>query len=118
MLIVDYCRDGIAVSDFDWEYWLNKILEEKGYWTTTDMKYRFSTEVMFHALRLEVAKGTISPDDILFRDDGQDIHINEYGAIQDWPRGFLEENMELSEKILTLAMAKRKIERLQKENGK
>ena len=116
MLIIEYRRDGISISDFDYPFWMGEVkhrIERK-----TGNELAVSTETLINAVRVAIAEGKIKPEDVAFKFNGEILHVNEYGALENWPRGFCDANLVLSERILTLAMAKHKFERLQKENGK
>lgn len=41
----------------------------------------------------------------------QEVKINEYGAVMDWPEGFFDQSQEEAEKILLAAVRKRKVKR-------
>lgn len=67
-----------------------------------------SSERLIDAVRLEVAKGMIAPENVIFIYDGQRITVNEYGVLSNWPKGFCDLTFKLSEDILTVATRKRK----------
>ena len=79
------------------------------------------SEYLINRLRYLVAiseKDSLSKDSILYfvEKDGayskyNEIRINKYGVIKDWPKGFFDESEKLASKMLEAAMNKRKRER-------
>jgi predicted ATPase len=76
------------------------------------------SEYLVNRLRYLAAVGPgaeVSSNTILYfvekkkgRSSYRPIHINEFGVIPDWPKGFFDENEETSAALLKAAMAKRK----------
>ena len=74
-------------------------------------KWDVSTSILITAIRLEIAKGKIDWRKIQFKFDDKVFQANEYGSIQDWPKGFCDIETDLCEQILKSAIEKRKIRR-------
>jgi predicted ATPase len=79
------------------------------------------SEYLINRLRYLVAiseKDSLSRNSILYfveKEEGyskyNEIRINKYGVIKDWPKGFFDESEKLASKMLEAAMNKRKRER-------
>jgi predicted ATPase len=79
------------------------------------------SEYLINRLRYLVAiseKDSLSRNSILYfveKEEGyskyNEIRINKYGVIKDWPKGFFDESEKLASKMLEAAMNKRKKER-------
>lgn len=79
------------------------------------------SEYIINRLRLRAARDTSNALQRLFslyfieKEAGhskfRQVHINEYGAIDDWPRGFFDQSPQEAERILRAAMEKRKSRR-------
>lgn len=103
MKTIVYVKGGKAVSDFDVEEVFQLLINCYG------ERYSFSTTSIFHRIRLGIVRDEISHEDYQFEFDGEIIDINEYGAITNWPEGFLEDVARLFEQILRGAFEKRKL---------
>lgn len=123
MIIVQYSSWGDPVSDFRCEDWMKSVLRTAKWLKngeTLNETYHVSTSLPFDYIRLAIVEGHIDCEHVLFQyNDGngniQDIKVNEYGAITDWPDGFCDRHIDIAEKILKEATKKRKIE---EETGK
>lgn len=82
MLRITYCREGEAVSDFEWENWLDKIIE------TEDGEFEVSTAVAIHALSWAIAKGKLHHTNVVVLYKDMELRPDEYGHLDKWPEGF------------------------------
>ena len=93
MKIVEYSARGKPVSDFDVEGEYELFLRSANdYW-------RYSSEVMFTRIRLGIIQGELSHKDVKFKFQDKELELNEYAKL-DWPLGFCDVNIIMSEKIL------------------
>lgn len=107
MITIEYCEDGVPISDFEYPYAIQTICDyckEE----TSDLELRLSTSIIITAIRLEIAKGNIDYNKIKFQYKNKKFQANEYGVILDWPKGFCDIETDLCEQILRVAMEKRK----------
>jgi len=65
----------------------------------------------FDALRLMIVEGRLDADDVRFEFNGEQVVVNRYGAVKDWPEGFLDEHMGILDSILRKSVEMRKRER-------
>ena len=104
MIIVTYDYNGLAVSDFNVETTYRNIIK----FMDVAQAYCFSTSPIFTRIRLGVVRGELDCNEIQFAFHYVDIPINEYGAIVNWPKGFCDSDIDMSEKIMKAAMKLRK----------
>ena len=78
--------------------------------------FSYSTSNIFFALKEKVAIGELDHNSILFRFNGKDIPINEYGAIIDWPDGFCDLETSLAESTQRAAQARRRMKIFEAED--
>ena len=99
MKYIEYHEDGKAVSDFelDNEYW-NLI--------SSNSDFSYSTENIFHRIRLGVLKDEINPENYVLVFKGMNFRMNKFGQINDWPIDFISQNSKLHELILQEMMNK------------
>lgn len=108
---VNFCRTGAIVSD--WEVAPNieflKAAALKSW--EQEMVYDFSNMLLFDALRVEIAEGNLSLDNIQFSYEDEPIRVNHYGACnEDYPK-MGEINLNYVTRTLIAATNKRKQER-------
>jgi hypothetical protein len=108
MIYLEYTRKGTPISDFEAEGFVNDLIRMHRCGQT--IHRLISTSLSFDFLRLFIAAEKIQYFDVIFIYDGKEIHINKYGAIEDWPEGFCGYGSYVAEKILRIAMAKKKME--------
>lgn len=104
MVRIEYSASGTAVSDFDVASHLERV--ERNLRTPHDTYMVFSTENIIETIRAEVAEGKISHKEICFVFKGEEIQMNEYGRINDWPAGFCDTVEEAIARILNAAHKK------------
>jgi len=123
--IFEYSPKGIAVPDFEvkqlvTEYvkYIDKHLKYDGWanYHEESPVFFYSTSNIFFALKERVAIGELSCDSLIFRFNGKDIPINEYGAIIDWPDGFCDLETSLAESTLRAASARRRVKIFEAED--
>lgn len=103
-IVIEYCEDGEAVSDFGGSNWLYNVIHTKDDYTV----YKVSTSTPIEWIKLSIARGELDCKKVIFRYFDQTFQANEYGAIQSSPRGFCDISLSLSEDLLKAAIKKRK----------
>ena len=97
MLTVEYCKEGLAVSDFDAVQFVREMFQEQDGPT----EFQVSTSAVIQQIRLEVARKDIAPEVIQFKYNGQILTINEFGYVMpSYPDGFADADMRISEDIM------------------
>lgn len=107
MLKVEYCPEGWAVSDWEGADFLLRVRNATDNFDTIQV----STSLPIYLLQREVVRGNLALETVEIVYNGQSYHINEYGAILDWPTGLADISCHIAQNILEHAMAKRKAER-------
>jgi hypothetical protein len=106
MIKVEYTPNGIPISDFECAEFAANILG-----ALPDTVYKISTENLFHEIRAQIAEDKLPHDQIVFVFEGEELHINEYGVIQYWPRDFCANSSLTAERCLRAASKKYTLER-------
>lgn len=117
--IFEYSPKGIAVPDFEVKQLATEYVRYINGWLNYDGEspvFFYSTSNIFFALKEKVAIGELDHTSILFRFNGKDIPINEYGAIIDWPEGFCDIDISLAESTLRAAQARRRMKIFEAED--
>jgi hypothetical protein len=104
MITIEYCAAGEAVSDFDWQAWVDKIMCHKD----QNLRWEVSTTLPINAVRLLIAQDKLNTEEVIFKYKGLRVVVNEYGAILDWPQGFCMGDQHIVEDILRNGIRKRK----------
>lgn len=106
-ITITYSADGLAVSDFDLENQYEAITSGRYY-----KNYAVSTEIFFQRVRLGIVRGEISHERVLFRFEGQDIHLDKDGDFHPCPEGFLSLSAKMAREIM-MKSSQNRIERRQ-----
>lgn len=122
MILIDYGETGVPVSDFALDEFLNKIInlvegERKLGTSTRNPVVYVSTSEPVHKIRLAIAQKVISCEEVAFRFQDKIIYANKYGVISDWPEGFANIGVMISQDILKTNMLNRRVEREAKIMG-
>jgi hypothetical protein len=104
MIIIDYCKHGKAVSDFDSSDWICEVKKTKH-----NRTFQVSTSLPVDLVRLAIVSDEINCKDVTFLYCGDYFQANEYGAIENWPTGFCDGQIAVIEDILRRAIEKKKI---------
>jgi hypothetical protein len=104
-MIIEYCADGPATSDFDVE---DTVLLLRQFQDVPDVHLLTSSGILIDAIRLAVVKDELRHDSIQFMYNMNLYSVNTYGVIQDWPNGFADKSVDIAQMILTLVIKKRK----------
>lgn len=112
MLKVEYCPEGLAINDWQGEVWLTLVHNTVksliyGYRDNPDT-LKVSTSLPIYLLQREVVRGNLAPEAVEIIYNGQAYHINEYGAIPDWPTGLADIHAYIAQDIITGATLKRR----------
>jgi len=111
LIKVIYGAYGAAMADSEVDSWISMVLHNYKESTPSQWTYCVANEAPINALRLAIAEGKIDHTKVEVWFNGNQVIINEYGAIAHWPDGFCDINGTLSEKILIAALFKRKAKR-------
>jgi len=98
-IILEFCKDGLTISDFDVEQFVNEIVKVAK--PEIDKTIRISTGLVVHQLRLIASQGKIDPEAIVFLFKGEILRMNDRGQIHGpWPSGFADSNIRIMDGIL------------------
>ena len=113
MLRIHYEKEGNAINDFyiDHTYRVDIVA---GVHDGRDDDLHYSTENIFARIRLGIVTGEISFEDVVFVFEDEELKLNKYGALLNWPEKFCQEVTNISEKILRAAFAMHKAEHPEK----
>lgn len=111
-LTIEYNPErGKAFTD-DYMYGEYKRLVELIKEDAGDITLSYANELMIHHTRMLVIRGVIAPENVkyIFSDgwNKKEIGINEYGRLDDWPKGFCDNTDTIIEELLTTAIKKHK----------
>lgn len=109
-LVISYSAGGLPLADSKAMKWAEELAETFNKGTKSCVR-AVSSAVMVDAVRLLTAKGILNHEAVFFLYEGKVIHINKYGMITDWPKGFCDSRCDILEELLTLAFKNRKEER-------
>lgn len=112
-MIIRYCPEGVAVSDFEVYDTLENLVDRAQDEETIHVHY--STENIFAAIRLKIVLGEISYNDVIFEYGLQPITVNEYGVLSTQPHGFCVQGLNTSRDIVIAVAKKRRNQRLGEE---
>jgi hypothetical protein len=102
MITINYCREGTAIPDFDAEEWLKNWLS-----LNDDMVYNVSTENIVSWVRVYLAEGKLSTQDVKLQFNDNDIVINYFAVIAEWPSGFCDYSEETAFRIIRATRKRR-----------
>ena len=77
MIRLKYIEDGEAVTEFNYERWIEKVL--LSYDSRLPSEYLLCTEIPFLAVRKEIAEGRIKAEEVTFIFDDKEYQITEEG---------------------------------------
>lgn len=109
MITVEYCAEGIPVSDFAIEQYM--VLINSSLQHDHNQHWRFSTSPIFDAIRVEVLEERIDYQQIQFLFNGKEIKLDKYGKMSSTPRGFIDPQSDYWEKLILGGLAKWKKEK-------
>lgn len=102
MLTVNYCKNGIPVSDFVAESLLQELISYD-----FDNKYSVSTENLISWIRVYVAEGKLSNEKVQLQFEGDNVIMNEFAVIKEWKNGFCDYSEDHAIRILQSTINKR-----------
>jgi hypothetical protein len=110
MIRIEYCKHGVAARDFDVEEYEEAFLmaTSKENLVNKVIELWFSTENVFELVLTLIAEDKIPADQVVFIYNGQELHPNQYGRLEDWPKGFCSTVGDLVERRLRAQMNKYK----------
>jgi len=103
MITIEYCEEGIAVSDFNYQIWIDTVKNMKA-----DYCFKVSTSLPIDLIRLAILEDEILFSNVNFKYDGKILQPNEFGILEDWPVGFCDKEMVISGQLLRLQSKRRK----------
>jgi hypothetical protein len=89
---IECCADGLAIADQECERLAREFLDPSS--TNCDISVSNSTFIL--AVRVLIKEGFFPHTDVRFLYDGQYIHPDKDGRIENWPNGFCD----IDEKLL------------------
>jgi len=93
VLKIVYSRDGKAFGDTESSEVVRNIVSV--YNPKVNTVVNVSTAMVVDAIRLEVKKGNLKPEEVQFfngeiGDDIEAIRVDKYGNLDEWPKGFCD----------------------------
>lgn len=113
MIYIEYAKHGAAISDFDYEEWIDRIktclemMKKVTYSMGHDIKFMVSTSVPISAVRLAICKGEINHAHIAFIYKNKIFQADKNGRIENWPDGFADKEGDFAEALLTHQVKKK-----------
>lgn len=104
MITIEYCENGTAVSDFNYSDWLYNVIKN----AKADHTFLVSTSLPINLVRLAIIRDELDYRHVYFLYCGYSFQANEYGVISNWPHGFCDRDIAVSEDILRYATKKKK----------
>ena len=95
MKIISFSRMGVAFSDFEVEEIALRFYNASN-WDSIVV----STATFVTAIRVLIKEGKIPHDAIVFEFNGQLLHPNKSGRLNDWPTGFCHHEEDLLMRLL------------------
>lgn len=87
-MIIEYCKDGVPISDFEVEDFVKKS------WTE-DRNIKTSSEIVITALRSLIKRKVIPYQNVVIIFKHYRIQIDSRGSLSDYPEGFCNTNVTL-----------------------
>lgn len=112
VLKFEYCKDGIAVSDFALDSFMADILQNQ-----EDTYYKFSTENIFNRIQLAIVEQRLNYENIFFVFNGEELSINKNGQCSSWPTGFLSECSRTARNILRTRIESKREQRKEQRDA-
>jgi hypothetical protein len=81
MITLEYCAEGKAITEFDYEEWTKYILDE--YNNNKDTYCKLSTEIPFMVVRKAIAEGAVDCKDVTFVFDGKSYTVSDEGNFKE-----------------------------------
>lgn len=112
MLVLDYIPYRQAVNgqmtafvpDSEIEPWVKESIKQYHEWKThpinSEFVLRIAQEMLITMFRVAVKEGLISSSEIEIRFNGEVLVINQFGRIENWPRGFCDYNDDFLNRLL------------------
>lgn len=86
MITIEFCKEGIPVSYFEYVEWTEYIKTVHGPY----IHIKVSTEMLIHSIRAEIAEGKIPHTEIRFLYDDNYLYPGKDGRLEWWPKGFCD----------------------------
>jgi predicted ATPase len=99
MITITYDADnGHSVPDNRAEHYVRILIAQHkcGY----DREALIGSELIINYLRVAIAEGKITPDDVTLRFNGETLTINPDGTLPHWPKGFCDRFMDSMDRIV------------------
>lgn len=103
MLLLVYCEEGKAFSDFDLYYEAERIVNDYAKYKQTgkgDYFVNFCTDNIVNALRVALLRAQFDHLDVQFVFEGEKIGLDRHYSLDHWPKGFCDYNLEFSTELL------------------
>jgi hypothetical protein len=96
MIIVNYTKSGIAISDFDAENFAKELLVSKTKY------FEISSELVILAIRTLIYERYLSIENIEIQHNGKTVSIDKNGRIENNPNGFCHHFDDYLDRLLDL----------------
>ena len=80
MLTVIYSKEGLPISDFEAEAFVESASKKEG-----DTTLNISSEIVLNYFRVYILEGKIPHNKIKFVIDGEDVQVDKNGTLQRYP---------------------------------
>lgn len=112
MLVIDYVpyRQNIHgqvtafVPDSEIEHWVKETIKQYNEWkkgpSNTPFMLRVAQEMIITMFRVAVKEGLISSSEIELQFNGDVLRIDQFGRIENWPKGFCDYNYDFLTRLL------------------
>lgn len=98
MVTIEYCQKGSAISDFALEEFFDRVVADIK--AKREVYWPVPSEIAIRRLRVGIAEGVISPNDITFRFEGKTVEVDRWGRVFNWPKGFCEATQDYLDRLL------------------
>lgn len=106
-ITVEYCENGLPVSDFNCEKIYQGILEIYQE-NKRDINLKISNEILIERLALGIVQDQIDCEDLFIIFKNERLYMNKHGIIIHWPSGFCDTRFNIIHKKIQLETTKRK----------
>lgn len=107
MITINYCKNGIPMSDFEARQYVSNIIKEFHEFKTT-FNIETSSENVVNSFRLAIVEDKISINEIIFKYENNVLQLTEYGTFETFPKGFIDINTSIARYIVKAQSIKRR----------
>jgi len=110
MLKIEYCEEGVPVSDFNYINWGDNIVREAQL-ERYEMYVKVSTSTPIRYILLLISRGTLDFNNVEFVFNGFHFKSDQYGRCKDWPSGFCSLPLDMTREMVKNQINKQKLNR-------